>query len=345
MGNFDQHVDRAFERELSLLPIRGLKWMEDECRWASRERTAHYGAPQPRLTPAELLAADTLQRWLVRNAIREIWEERRAAPATEAELLARGRTGELAIPQEHVESVRRLAEAITRGEVDALPARVRALSEPFAPEFNWAKPEGEHTFRCDGVGPLPAQHLMFLAGRALCKAGRLEDARAAFHWGTAAWLFWCASGASDDTIRVAPYRWRWRLPSVLHANGTMYINDVVPRVSRVDWKPYDHVIGCGTTIRHQTLDLLGVPRHKQLIVEIHRTQPYVPAGTFPRLEGEVAVVDDVHEGQTALTLARLYDADVIDVGEIACSSVVSRGQPVCVVLDENVRADVKRVRQ
>lgn len=122
------------------------------------------------------------------------------------------------------------------------------------------------------------------------------------------------------------------------------VRDVIPRVSRVDWSPYDHVVGCGTTIRHQTLDLLGVPRRKQHIAEVHHWQPLPRGGSLPRIRGSVAVVDDVHEGQTAFTLARLYDADVIDVGDWACTEITSRAQPVCRVVDAKVLADVMRAR-
>lgn len=90
----------------------------------------------------------------------------------------------------------------------------------------------------------------------------------------------------------------------------------------MDWSKSDHILGCGTTIRHKTLDLLGMPRAKQHIAEVYRWVPRMWDGHFPRLTGRVAVVDE--------SSAKLCDGDVVSVMHSGC---VGRERPVCVVVD------------
>jgi len=86
-----------------------------------------------------------------------------------------------------------------------------------------------------------------------------------------------------------------------------------PSCTSIDLARYDWVIGCGTTIRHRTLTRLGVRRSRQIVLEVHHGLAWPWVDRLPRLRGRVAVVDDVHEGRNSQVIARLYNADVIDV--------------------------------
>jgi hypothetical protein len=342
MENFDRRLDEAFESALRRIPVRSLLWMEDEAAKLARKQAKWEGLPA--LSAREQAAEQTLRRWLIRDRIRDVWEARRRAFAEEARLVEEGRKGDLEVPDPLRGPVRVLAESIASRDSAALWSGVRSVCESFAPEYPWDHPEGSRTFRCDGVGPHQARRLVFMAGRVLCSAGHLEEAHAAFHWSRSAWHPRNAAGSSDDTLRVKPLRWRWGIPWRTQTVARPQTSDAIPRVSQVDWRPYDHVVGCGLTIRKRTLDLLGVPFDKQVIAEVHHWMPLPPRGSLPSLRGHVAIVDDVHEGQTAFTLARLYNADVIDVGDIGCTHLTARAHPVCQVEDDAVLADVNRRR-
>ena len=97
------------------------------------------------------------------------------------------------------------------------------------------------------------------------------------------------------------------------------------------------------TIRRETLARLGVPHEKQHVLEVHRCAVYPRSGKLPRLTGRIAVVDDVHEGKTAQTLACVCDADVIDVGQSLYTGM-ARILPVCTITDDEVLKEVYRPR-
>ena len=116
-----------------------------------------------------------------------------------------------------------------------------------------------------------------------------------------------------------------------HAVFTQYIT---PWVYEFNWRQTDHVVGLGTTINHEVLDRLGVPRWKQHILEVHRDVLHAVGASFPRLRGRVIVVDDLHEGETPLGVARLYRGDVVNTepGQ-SCSYLFESPQPLADICD------------
>ncbi len=326
METYDSRLDGKFEAWLSRVPAEGLRWLQAKTAnqwimpWQARP-FEDWDLRDLRATEDERRAAALLAGLVVRDHLREVWEPWYKARREEAELLAGALDGTLELPAAVAVRARRLAEALGTGDSDALSWRTRELLEAN---------DGGRAYQ------LTLRRLVCLAGRALRKAGALEDAFAAFTVSTTAWFWWGAPGSVEDRLRVEPCRWRWGLPSQW---GGVF----VPTVNWLDWSAYDHVIGCGTTIRHETLDLLGVPDEKQHVFGVHRYAVYPPSGKLPRLTGRVAVVDDVSEGMTSQVLAYVYDADVIDVGGWVDTGA-TRLLPVCTILDDEVLKEVYRPR-
>ena len=329
MKTMERRPDGAFEAWMRGVSVPMLRWMES----LSIEQSRRHASEAPRAAYADEGAAEeTVARWLVREHLREVWEARRRAPAEEADLLDAARDGVLEGPPRTREPARRLAHAVVAGDVEALPRLVREVCETVPVESPGAVPAGPGLF-----GPI---RLVFLAGRVLRDGGALEEAHAAFRWSRCSWHWWTAPAAPDDRITPARWAWRWAIP---YWAGRQ-VADHVPVAAHFDWSPYDHVVGIGTTIRHRTLDVLGVPFDKQQIVETHFWAPHPFSGPFPRLSGRVAVVDDVNQGETSQTLARLYDADVVDVGRTGCTSITARIHPVCSIENDAVYREVYRPR-
>ena len=324
METYDSRLDGKFEAWLSGASTVGLRWMQAKTAsyWIRPWRAARPDEGwDARATGDERRAAALMARLVIRDRLREVWEASHTAQSEEAALVEGALRGTLGLPAEVAVPVRRLAEALGAGDSVALSWRTREVLE------------------VDGIrrAQQPTiQRFVCMAGRSLRNAGALEDAFVAFSLSLGAWFWSGAPGSVEDRLRVEPNRWRWGLP--LQGGGVF-----VPKVRRLDWSAYDHVIGCGRTIRHRTLDLLRVPREKQHVFEVHHGTVFPPSGKLPRLAGRIAVVDDVHWGQTSQTLALVYDADVVDVGQSLYAGV-ARILPVCTVEDEAVLEDVGRDR-
>ena len=144
--------------------------------------------------------------------------------------------------------------------------------------------------------------------------------------------------APDDPLPVPPLHARAGVPVLLaHPGGEKFVDVLearfeIPTVERFDWSIADHVVGCGTRVTHEILDAVGVPRVKQHITEVHNRVPFIPDRTFPRLRGRVVVVDDAHEGETSLALARLHRATVVSVAPgLTLSDYFLMPHPVAVI--------------
>jgi hypothetical protein len=137
----------------------------------------------------------------------------------------------------------------------------------------------------------------------------------------------------DDPLPIPPREARGGVVSLRGDRWSGYeAYTRVPEVKAFDWDLYDDVIGLGTTITHEILDAFGVPKWKQHIVEVHRGQYAPVGGRLPRARGRVAIVDDVHEGDTSLCVARLYQGDVVNAVEPGftplCTNLYPAPQPV-----------------
>ena len=285
-------------------------------------------AALPDLAPQTSWSAATA---CVRAHVRSQWRLRGCARKVERAVVARALRGRDPMPPWESGSLalpvlpgrfptwrRQLAEAMDAGEAAALPPLFRKLAKPFG---------GERL-------PQDLGQLVELAGRVCREAGALEDACEAFSLSRCSGWWWVTKtgliGAGDMTLDVAPFRWTRGLPTSFAPKGrgrppvSLSVFDI-ERLTQL-WSAYDHVIGCGTTIRRETLDLVHVPREKQHIIEWHRSLTRPPIGHLPRLSGRVVVVDDVHEGESAFSLAKLYRGAVVSLGAEECVRFVSGGE-------------------
>jgi hypothetical protein len=266
------------------------------------------------LRPEERRARETLLRHLATDEVRSRRAQRDEAIADTREALRRARAGE--VPGDDADLLRWVATLVEGRSVRGLARLAHQLLAGRAP----VRPCTAATAKAD----LHAQ-VVYAAGVLLRDAGQLEPAYALFGW---SYFFWNQEDRLPFDVRfpAPPAPWRCWIPKV-----------GFPAVDRADWRCWDHVIGCGTQIDRAVLDDLGVPRRQQVLLEVHRELPY-PIGALPRLQGGVAVVDDVCEGETSQRLARVYDADVIAVGHQHC--VYGALVPVLEVPDP--RAAVRR---
>lgn len=192
--------------------------------------------------------------------------------------------------------------------------------------------------RCDLPGFQEAfWPLEYAAGVLLRDVGALEAAYRLFGRTYTDWA-WQHTAPFDERYPPPPAGWRHGVPVLSTWQGHLTWRLGIPRVEHIHWGQWDHVIGCGTTINHQLLDALGVPRAKQQVLEVHWYLPHV-VGSIPRLPGRVVVLDDVHEGQTSQRLARIYNADVVDVGHgLSCTTMMAGSLPVYELYNEVTRA-------
>ncbi len=247
-----------------------------------------------------------------RHAARALLEERRAL---RDEARRRTRDALIRASQGRPGALRRVAQLV-------LGRDPRGLVK----ELAWLPPASEVD------APEVLERVAYAAAVMLRHQGQLEVAYALFGQTYARWNWW-DNAPIDERYPAPPRWWRHGVPRVYEADGTLRWETEIPVVGRVDWRSWDHVIGCGTRIDRAELDHLGVPRSKQHVIEVHRTLPYV-VGPIPRLHGRVVVVDDVHEGETSQRLARLVGADVVAVGhEWQASLAVAGGLPVLAVDD------------
>jgi hypothetical protein len=179
--------------------------------------------------------------------------------------------------------------------------------------------------------------LEYAAGVLLRDAGELEAAYRIFGRTYTGWA-WHNTAPFDERYPPLPAGWRHGVPVLMSWRGRLEWRPGIPRVEFIHWGQWDHVIGCGTQIDRRLLDALGVPAAKQIAIEVHRHVPF-GAGQLPRLKGRVVVLDDVHEGETSQTFARLYNADVVDVGHgLTCTRILAGILPVYELYNEVTRA-------
>ena len=243
-----------------------------------------------------------LRWWGIRHRVHHYWclREKARAEQKQAVLLAwQGALGET--PEERV-----ICQRIAKG----LALRVRNM------------PGDEHLFGKES----PPYAGWILAYMRACQLSDLGDMERAYE------LMRFAGHMEivpNDPLPIPP---RGLAVSVFkHRSGRIEVWERIPVVRTFDWQDYDHVIGVGTSIEQDVLDIIGVPRWKQHVIEAHYWARKTIPDKLPRLRGRIAVVDDVHEGQTSRRLARTYRADVVDVESpkgSCCSEFFPAPQPI-----------------
>lgn len=313
MDSFNERGDQAFDRFWAGRPgwwIEGLEQMS----------MLHARDDDDGFHPEKRAAMQTMAHHLVREHARVIWEAHAEARRTQAEGWAAALRGDDADDE-----VQTLALAVEGRRVVEVVAWLRAQS--CSPQI-W-----------DRSKPGPRATAIYRAATLLRGVGELEAANHAFALCPAAWYFRCTGGLPvDEPLVSRSGEWRFGVPSASY--GGPWVRQ--PVYSSVDLRRYDWVIGCGTTIRHRTLTRLGVPRARQVILEVHHGVAWPFVERLPRLRGRVAVVDDLCEGRNSQTIARIYDADVIDVGDGCAASAISWLLPTCTVNNAQILEEVGR---
>ena len=258
--------------------------------------------------------------WGVRHRVHRFWLLREKARAEQKEAVSLAWQGALGKTPEE----REICQRIARG----LALRVRNM------------PGDEHLFGEEN----PPYARWILAYMRACQLSDLGD------MGRSHELMNFAGHReilSNDPLPIPP---RGLAVSVFRdRSGGIGVWERIPVVSTFDWRAYDHVIGCATTIEHDVLDIIGVPRRKQHIIDPHYFARKLDPDGLPCLRGRIAVVDDVHEGQTSRRLARTYRADVVDVVSAkgsCCSDIYPAPQPIATIrCDAAKRCMIQKLRR
>jgi hypothetical protein len=138
----------------------------------------------------------------------------------------------------------------------------------------------------------------------------------------------------DDMLPLPPYQARGGIPLLFEEPGSgggirlLSSHVTIPNIDFFDWRIADHVIGCGTTVTFEMLDMLEVPKWKQHIIEVHRSDCFVVGTALPHLKGRVIIVDDIHEGETSLNLARVYRGNTVNISNFRATRFFDGPQPL-----------------
>ena len=276
--------------------------------------------------PASLVSSDaleTLRRHAIRERLQQFWEARKRARRECDHQFREAVAGRIGSDGAERQAIANLAMKLRKRDPDDVLVELAS------------KVPGQYHHSGE-TGPCP--YLLYDAACQLRAVGRLDEAYA---------LIRCSLNhfvvAPDDPLPLPPRLARFGIPTLVwgvcdfEGGRDVYVHEVIPWVDEFNWHLADHVIGLGTTITHAVLDHIGVPRFKQHILEVHR-QDLGPVGaTFPRLRGRVIVVDDVHEGETALGVARLYRGDVVNTEpNQICSLLFEAPQPLASICDDDL---------
>jgi hypothetical protein len=292
--------DRAttFNQYWASLPEAVIEQMMRTSREEEAKRIELYPdlAVPPVMVPCEAL--ETLRRHVIRERIQEFWDARKQARRESERQFREAIAGRIGSDGDERQAIANLAMKLRKRDPDD---HLAALAEQVPGQWQHSGHTG------------PCRYLLYDAACQLRAVGRLDEAYACIRRSLNHWVV-----APDDPLPLPPRMARFAVPTLIwgrcdfEGNRAVFVQYVTPWVDEFNWARADHVIGLGTTITHEVLDRVGVPRFKQHILEVHR-QDLAPVGaSFPRLRGRVIVVDDVHEGETALGVARLYRGDVVN---------------------------------
>ncbi len=269
-------------------------------------------------------ALETLRRHAIRERLQHFWDARRRARRERDQQFREAIAGRLGSDGRERQAIANLGMKLCKRDPDD------ALIE-LADQV----PGDRTACGCQG----PCQHLLYEAGCQLRAVGRLDEAyvmlkRAIDH----------LQIAPDDPLPIPPRfarggvpTLRWGLLDPHEGTRGVVVRAVMPCVEEFNWNQADHVIGLGTTITRAVLDHIGVPGFKQHILEVHRADPGPVGASFPRLRGRVIVVDDVHEGETSLAVARLYRGDVVNTEpNQVCTYLFEAPQPLASICDDDL---------
>ena len=263
---------------------RRLAWLEMASRQLDEDGPTH---------PQEREAWETLRRHAVRTLYAERHALREEARIRQAQALQLANS--VPLESEYISSPRLVARKLIARDIQGILKSLYWISDRFD------EPR------------LEIAYLMYKAACLLREAGQLEASYYLYGRTWMSWGWWDVA-PPDERYLPPPYWWRHGVPRIYrNTRATLTWDRRVPRVEQVDWRWWDHVIGCATQVDQRVLDALAVPSSKQIVLEVHNWLPFV-SGVLPRLSGRVVVVDDVNEGETSQVLARLYDADVVAIG-------------------------------
>lgn len=288
---------------------------------AKRDRIYPTGKVPSAMMPREAL--ETLRRHAIRERLQQFWDARKRARSECETQFREAIAGRIGRDGYERQAIANLAMKLRKRDPDDVLVELAS------------KVPGQYHHSGE-TGPCP--YLLYDAACQLRAVGRLDEAYALIRRSLNHFVV-----APDDPLPLPPRLARFGIPTLVwgvcdfEGGRDVYVHEVIPWVDEFNWHLADHVIGLGTTITHAVLDHIGVPRFKQHILEVHR-QDLGPVGaTFPRLRGRVIVVDDVHEGETALGVARLYRGDVVNTEpDQACSLLFEAPQPLASICDEGV---------
>jgi len=317
--------DRAltFNQYWASLPEAVIEQMMQTSREEEAKRSRLYPnlIVPPTMVPREAL--ETLRRHAIRERLQQFWDARKKA-RHECKIQFReaiaGRIGSDGAEQQAIANL-------------ALKLRSRDPDDELVDLADRAPGNWHHSGR---TGPCP--YLLYDAACQLRAVGRLDEAYTCIRRSLNHFVV-----APDDPMPMPPRFARFCVPTFhwgrCGADGDHEViaRVVIPQVHEFNWNQADHVIGLGKTITHAVLDRIGVPKFKQHILEVHRNDRGPVGATFPRLRGRVIVVDDVHEGETSLGVARLYRGDVVNTEpHQICTHLFEAPQPLASICDDDL---------
>jgi len=269
-------------------------------------------------------ALETLRRHAIRERLQEFWDARQRARSEREQQFREAIAGRIGSDGVERQAIANLA----------MKLRKRNPDDELVDLANKVPGAWHHSGRTG-----PCRFLLYDAACQLRAVGRLDEAYACIRRSINHFFV-----APDDPLPLPPRMARfgipileWGIRNLYEGTRDVFVREVTPWVDEFNWHQADHVIGLGTTITHEVLDHIGVPRFKQHILEVHRRDLGAVGASFPHLRGRVLVVDDVHEGETALGVARLYRGDVVNTepGQI-CSSLFEAPQPLASICQDNL---------
>ena len=207
-----------------------------------------------------------MRRWAIRHRVHLFWRLREQARAEQREELRLSRRGALGkIPEE-----RQICKTIAK----RLALRVRHM------------PGDEYLFG-EERPPYAGRTLAYTRACQLSELGEMERSYELTRFGDHREIL------ANDPLPIPP---RGLAVAVFRdESGGIGVCESIPFVRTFDRDAYDHVIGVGTTVEHDVLTLLGVPREKQHVIESHMYDGKSVPARLPRLRGRIAGVDDGNE--------------------------------------------------
>ena len=320
-----RHLDAATKRWADVAP-RYREDMEDLARRGRALEQAPLFEARGYAWTIQSDDAERVRRRGVEELFGQVWAGREAMRRIRDEVFEEVATGAYRLDADVLEPAQALVAALRSRKVpDEVGPLVRRMTERW---YANSDPRFPSSFNAEiGHRDFHLACIVYEAAVQLRAAQRLEECYTAFSWSRGVW-YTTKLAATDAKLPVRGRPSDYGYP-VVHREADWVrwkFPDDLDHGDQVPWSSFDHVVGCGTTVREPSLERLGVPKHMWHVIEVHRDEPLLRL-PIPRLRGRVVIVDDMHEGFTANTLAQVYRAATVSIGPEWCGYQYSDLRP------------------